>query len=33
MVAADPGALSGKSRKTRAYGVPVLGDEYLWRLI
>ena len=30
LVAADPDSLSGKARKARDYGIPVVGEEYLW---
>lgn len=30
LVAADPGSLSGKARKARDYGIPVVGEEYVW---
>lgn len=30
LVAADPDSLSGKARKARSYGIPVVGEEYLW---
>lgn len=33
VVAADPDSLSGKARKAREYGVPVVGEEYLGRLL
>lgn len=33
LVAADPDSLSGKARKAREYGIPVVGEEYLQRLL
>lgn len=30
LVAADPDSLSGKARKARTYGIPVVGEDYLW---
>jgi len=33
VVAADPDSLSGKARKAREYGVPVVGEEFLGRLL
>ena len=33
VVAADPDSLSGKARKAREYGVPVVGEEYFGRLL
>lgn len=30
LVAADPDSLSGKARKARDYGIPVVGEEYVW---
>ncbi|MGP9651712.1 exonuclease domain-containing protein [Glutamicibacter sp. AOP38-B1-38] len=30
LVAADPDSLSGKARKARHYGLPVVGEQYLW---
>lgn len=30
LVAADPDSLSGKARKARSYGIPVVGEDYLW---
>lgn len=30
LVAADPDSLSGKARKARSYGIPVVGESYLW---
>ena len=33
VVAADPDSLSGKARKAREYGIPVVGEEYLDRLL
>ncbi len=32
VVAADPDSLSGKARKAREYGVPVVGEDFLARL-
>lgn len=33
LVAADPDSLSGKARKARTYGIPVVGEDYLWAQI
>ncbi len=33
VVAADPDSLSGKARKARDYGIPVVGEDYLGRLL
>lgn len=33
VVAADPDSLSGKARKAREYGIPVVGAEYLAQLL
>jgi len=33
VVAADPDSLSGKARKARDYGIPVVGESYLARLV
>lgn len=33
VVAADPDSLSGKARKAREYGIPVVGEDYLERLL
>ncbi|MBR22106.1 MAG: DNA polymerase III subunit epsilon [Leifsonia sp.] len=33
LVAADPDSLSGKARKAREYGIPVVGEEYLQQLL
>ncbi len=33
VVAADPDSLSGKARKAREYGIPVVGEDYLARLL
>ncbi|WP_179873590.1 exonuclease domain-containing protein [Microcella indica] len=33
LVAADPDSLSGKARKAREYGIPVVGEEYLQRML
>lgn len=33
VVAADPDSLSGKARKARDYGIPVVGESYLARLM
>ncbi|PQZ94563.1 DNA polymerase III subunit epsilon [Arthrobacter sp. MYb227] len=33
LVAADPDSLSGKARKARSYGIPVVGEEYLWNQV
>ncbi|WP_159609259.1 exonuclease domain-containing protein [Glutamicibacter sp. JC586] len=30
LVAADPDSLSGKAKKARDYGIPVVGEDYLW---
>lgn len=30
LVAADPDSLSGKARKARDYGIPVVAEDYLW---
>ncbi|MEE1621637.1 exonuclease domain-containing protein [Zafaria sp. J156] len=30
VVAADPDSLSGKARKARDYGIPVVGESFLW---
>ncbi|WP_292708318.1 BRCT domain-containing protein [Microbacterium sp. 67-17] len=29
VVAADPDSLSGKARKARDYGIPIVGEEWL----
>lgn len=33
LVAADPDSLSGKARKARDYGIPVVGEEYVWKVL
>lgn len=33
VVAADPDSLSGKARKAREYGIPVVGEDFLARLV
>lgn len=33
LVAADPGTISGKARKARDYGIPVVGEDYLWNTV
>lgn len=33
LVAADPDSISGKARKARQYGIPVVGEEYLWKQV
>lgn len=33
VVAADPDSLSGKARKARDYGIPVVGESALWGLL
>jgi DNA polymerase-3 subunit epsilon len=33
VVAADPDSLSGKARKAREYGIPVVGESALWGLL
>ncbi|GAA1867018.1 hypothetical protein GCM10009715_12800 [Paeniglutamicibacter psychrophenolicus] len=33
LVAADPDSLSGKARKARSYGIPVVGEDYLWNQV
>jgi DNA polymerase-3 subunit epsilon len=33
VVAADPDSLSGKARKAREYGIPVVGEDHLERLL
>jgi DNA polymerase-3 subunit epsilon len=33
VVAADPDSLSGKARKARDYGIPVVGEDALGRLL
>jgi DNA polymerase-3 subunit epsilon len=33
VIAADPDSLSGKARKARDYGIPVVGEDYLERLV
>lgn len=33
LVAADPDSLSGKARKARTYGIPVVGEDYLWNRV
>lgn len=33
LVAADPDSFSGKARKARAYGVPIVGESYLSKLL
>lgn len=33
LVAADPDSLSGKARKARTYGIPVVGEDYLWNQV
>ena len=30
LVAADPDSLSGKARKARDYGIPVVGEQFVW---
>ncbi len=33
VVAADPDSASGKARKARDYGIPVVGEDYLWSAV
>jgi DNA polymerase-3 subunit epsilon len=33
LVAADPDSLSGKAKKARGYGIPVVGESYLAKLL
>ena len=33
LVSADPDSLSGKARKARSYGIPVVGESYLTTLL
>lgn len=33
LVAADPDSLSGKAKKARDYGIPVVGEDYLWKTL
>ena len=33
LVAADPDSLSGKARKARSYGIPVVGEDHLWNQV
>jgi DNA polymerase-3 subunit epsilon len=33
LVAADPDSLSGKAKKARSYGIPVVGENYLSKLL
>lgn len=33
LVAADPDSLSGKAKKARSYGIPVVGETYLQKLL
>ncbi|MFC0249575.1 BRCT domain-containing protein [Citricoccus parietis] len=33
VVAADPDSISGKARKARDYGIPVVGEDYLWKSV
>lgn len=33
LVAADPDSLSGKAKKARSYGIPVVGESYLTKLL
>ncbi|QCU79491.1 DNA polymerase III subunit epsilon [Citricoccus sp. SGAir0253] len=33
LVAADPDSLSGKARKARDYGIPVVDEDYLWNVV
>ena len=33
LVAADPDSLSGKAKKARSYGIPVVGERYLTTLL
>ncbi len=33
LVAADPDSLSGKAKKARDYGIPVVGEDYLWNTL
>ena len=33
LVAADPDSLSGKAKKARGYGIPVVGEGYLAKLL
>ncbi|WP_255348844.1 hypothetical protein [Nesterenkonia sp. F] len=31
--AADPDTVSGKARKARDYGIPVVGEDHLWSTV
>lgn len=33
VVAADPDSLSGKAKKARDYGIPIVGEEWLIRFM
>lgn len=33
LVAADPDSLSGKAKKARDYGIPVVSEDYLWSTV
>ncbi|GAA2564503.1 DNA polymerase-3 subunit epsilon [Neomicrococcus aestuarii] len=33
LVAADPDSLSGKAKKARDYGIPVVSEDYLWNQV
>jgi len=33
LVAADPDSLSGKAKKARDYGIPIVGEDYLWNVL
>lgn len=33
LVAADPDSMSGKAKKARSYGIPVVGEDYLWEFV
>nr|WP_283251270.1 MULTISPECIES: BRCT domain-containing protein [unclassified Actinomyces] len=33
VVASDPDSASGKARKARSYGIPVVGERFLWDVV
>lgn len=33
VVASDPDSTSGKARKARSYGIPVVGESFLWDVL
>jgi len=33
LVAADPDTMSGKAKKARSYGIPILAEARFWQLL